>query len=468
MRKLVPLAAPLLAGCMSMEPAYVRPDPAVPASWPVGDPYLRQSEATLPAISYRQIFRDPRMQQLIDQGLANNRDLAAAAANIAAARARYRIQRAEQFPGVDASVGLSGAERDGGGTSANFTAGVGIPSFEVDLFGRIRSLSKAELNRFFASEATARATRLALVADIADAWLTYGADASLLAIAEDTAASAQRSVGLTRARLEGGIAPRTDLRQAELVLRGAEASVARQRTALAQDANLLQLLVGAPIDPALLPNSIEQAAPTVHPLPSGVSSLVLLRRPDVMQAEFQLRAANAEIGAARAALFPRISLTGLLGVASSSLTGLSSGGSFGWNASADATYPIFRAGAGVANVRLSQAERDAAVAAYQKSIQTAFREVSDALARQGTSGDELRAREAQQASAADNYRLSEARYRAGIDSFLLTLDSQRDYFAVQQALVQMRLEAASNLVDLYRALGGDSLYTTAAPAGADR
>ena len=458
MRRLAPLAALALAGCMSMEPNYIRPEAAVPASWPAGDVYLRQSEAELPAVTYRDIFRDARLQRLVEQGLANNRDLAVAAANIAAARAQYRIQRAELFPQLDASAGVSGAESNGGGTNVQVTAGVGIPSFELDLFGRVRSLSKAQLNRYFASEAAARTVRLALVADIADAWLTYGADASLLKIAEDTAASAQRSVTLTRARLEGGIAPRTDLRQAELILRGAEASVARQRTALAQDVNLLQLLVGAPIDPAMLPASIEQAAPTVHPLPSGVSSLVLLRRPDVMQTEYQLRAANAEIGAARAALFPRISLTGLLGLASSSLGGLFSGGVFGWNASADATYPIFRAGAGVANVRLSEAERDAAVASYQKAIQTAFREVSDALARQGTAGDELRARQAQEASAADNYRLSEARYRAGIDNFLLTLDSQRTYFAAQQTLVQMRLESASNLVDLYRALGGDSLY----------
>lgn len=241
MRRTAPLAALVLAGCTSMEPAYVRPDPAVPASWPAGDPYLRQNEAELPTVSFRDVFRDPRLRQLIDHGLANNRDLAAAAANIAAARAQYRIQRAELFPELDAQIGVSGAEAEGGGTSADFTAGVGIPSFELDLFGRIRSLSKAQLNRYFASEAAARATRLALVADVAEAWLTYGADASLLAIAEDTASSAQRSVTLTRARLEGGIAPRTDLRQAELILRGAEASVARQRTALAQDINLLQL-----------------------------------------------------------------------------------------------------------------------------------------------------------------------------------------------------------------------------------
>jgi len=457
MKRSAPLVALLLAGCISMEPQYARPEAAVPPSWPAGDAYLRQSEATLPAVTYQEIFRDPRLQSLIEQGLFNNQDLALAAANIAAARAQHRIQRAELFPEVDAQTGVTGVKNDNGGANAQLTAGVGIPSFELDLFGRIRSLTKAQLNRYFASEAAARATRLVLVADIADAWLTYGADASLLKIAEETAASAKRSVALTRARLEGGIAPRTDLRQAELVLYGANATVARQRTALAQDVNLLQLLIGQPIDSAMLPESIEQAAPTVHPLPAGVSSLVLLRRPDVMQAEYQLRAANAEIGAARAALFPRISLTGLLGLASSSLTGLFGAG-FAWTGSADATYPIFRAGAGVANVHLSEAERDAAVATYRKAIQTAFREVSDALARQGTAGIELREREAQLASAEDNYRLSEARYRAGIDNFLLTLDSQRNLFSVQQSVVQMRLDTASNLVDLYRALGGDSLY----------
>lgn len=457
MRRSAPLIALLLAGCMTMEPHYARPEAAVPPSWPAGDPYLRQSEAQLPAVTYQDIFRDPRLQSLIAQGLTNNQDLALAAANIAAARAQHKIQRAELFPELDAQAGVTGTRNDAGGADAQLTAGIGIPSFELDLFGRIRSLTKAQLNRYFASEAAARATRLALVADIADAWLTYGADASLLKIADETAASAQRSVTLTRARLQGGIAPRTDLRQAELILYGANATVARQRTALAQDINLLQLLVGAPVDQSLLPQSIEQAAPTVHPLSAGVSSLVLLRRPDVMQAEYQLRAANAEIGAARAALFPRISLTGLLGLASGSLSGLFSGGAFGWNASADATYSIFRAGAGIANVRLSQAQRDAALASYQKAIQTAFREVSDALARQGTAGDELRARQSQRDSAADNYALADARYRAGIDNFLLTLDSQRTYFASQQALVQMRLESASNLVDLYRSLGGDSL-----------
>ena len=465
MKKSAALLALALAGCTTMEPTYVRPETAVPASWPAGDPYLRQSEATLPAVTYRDIFRDVRLQTLIGQSLANNRDLMAAAANIAAAREQYRIQRADLFPHVDAGGTVAGQPATGAGENGadvEYRAGLSVASFEVDLFGRIRSLTRAELNRYFATEAASRATRLALVADIATAWLTYAADSSLLAIAEDTAANAERSVRLTRARLEGGIAPRTDVRQAEQILYAARALVAQQRTALAQDINLLQLLVGAPVDRSLLPVSIEQAAPTVAPLPAGLSSLVLLRRPDVVEAEYRLRAANAEIGAARAALFPTISLTGLLGLASGSLGGLLSDG-LNWTASAAGSYPIFTAGASRANVGRTEAERDAAIAGYQKAIQSAFREVGDALARRGTAGEELQAREAQQASAADNYRLAEARYRAGIDNFLATLDAQRTYYSAQQSLVQMRLEAAANLVDLYRALGGDSLYPEELP-----
>ena len=458
MRRLVPVTALMIAGCASMEPRYARPDPAIPASWPAGDAYLRQAEADLPAVTYRDIFRDRRLQGLIEQALVNNRDLMAAAANIAAARAQYRIQRAEQFPQVDAGAGVTVIPRDpGSGVEGDFSAGLQVPSFELDLFGRLRSLSRAQFNRYLATEAGARAVRLALVADIADAWLTYSADASLLTIAEDTAASAEKSVRLTRARLEGGIAPRTDLRQAEQVLETARADLADQRTALAQDINLLQLLVGAPIDATLLPRSIDEAAPTVAALPAGLDSYVLLRRPDVVQAEYQLRAANAEIGAARAALFTRISLTGLLGLASSSLGGLFGGGAFGWSAGADATYPIFRAGAGIAGVQLSEAERDAAVATYQRTVQNAFREVADALARHGTMADQLAARQRQKEAAADTYVLTEARYREGIDSFLASLDAQRSYYSAQRLLVLSRLESASNLVDLYQSLGGDSL-----------
>ena len=444
-----------------MQPAYVRPGPAIPASWPQGDAYLRQTEATLPAVTYRDIFQDARLQTLIEQALTNNRDLMVAAANIAAAREQVRIQRAQQLPQIDATARASAdSGGDGESVSTRYELGVGINAFEIDLFGRLRSLTDVQRSRYFATEAAARATRLALVADIATAWLTYAADASLLRIAEDTVASAETSVRLTRARLQGGIAPRTDRRQAEQILEGARADAADQKTALAQDVNLLRLLVGAEIDAALLPGSIDQAAPTVRELPAGLDSLVLLRRPDVVEAEYQLRAANAQIGAARAALFPRITLTGLLGLASTSLAGLFSGGAFQWSPGSDVTYTIFQGGAGRANVRLTEAQREAAVATYQRTIQQAFREVSDALARRGTIGDQLRARQSQRQAAADTYLLTEARYRNGIDSFLGSLDAQRSYYSAQRTLVLSRLEAATNLVDLYRSLGGDSLLST--------
>jgi len=479
-KRAVGLIALLATSCTTMEPAYVRPGPAIPSSWPVGDPYLRAAEAPLPAVRYTDIFRDPRLQTLIAQALVNNRDLMVAAANIAAAREQYRIQRASQFPTLDANAGatLSGNRSGGGGSSsssgsgsssggnggnsasgihANYNLGLSVPSFELDLFGRLRSLTHVELEHYFATEAGARATRLTLVGDVASAWLTHASDESLLKIAEQTAASAQKSVELTRLRLNGGIAPRTDLRQAEQILDQAQADLARQRTAVAQDVNALQLLVGAPIAPDLLAGSIDEAFGTVVALPAGVDSYVLLRRPDVLQSEYELRAANAQIGAARAALFPRITLTGLLGFASSALTSLFTGGAFGASAGVNAGYTIFQAGAGHANVRLTEAQKAAALATYQHTIQTAFREVADALARRGTLNDELSARQRQKEAAADTYLLTEARYRAGIDPFLTVLDAQRSYYSAQQTLVQMKLTAAQNLVDLYQSLGGDSL-----------
>jgi len=456
MKRLASLIALLATGCATMEPALVQPDPAIPASWPTGDPYLAQAEIGLPTLTYQQVFQDARLQSLIAQALVNNRDMMVAASNIAAAREQYRIQRADLLPTVNANAGVTVSGDKDNNVSAQYQLGASVPSFELDLFGRVRSLTKVQLERYLATEAGARSTRLALVADIASAWVSYGADSSLRLIAEQTAASAEKSVRLTRLRLEGGIAPRTDLRQAEQVLSGAQADLARQRTALAQDVNALQLLVGMPIDPTLLPGSIDQAFGTIAPVPAGLDSYVLLRRPDVIQAEYELRAANAQIGAARAALFPRITLTGLLGFASTALAKLLSGG-LAFSAVADATYTIFQSGAGHANVRLSEAQRNAAIATYQKAIQTAFREVADALARRGTINDEIAARQRQQAATADTYVLTEARYREGIDPFLTVLDSQRSYYSAQQVLVQTKLTAAQNIIDLYQAIGGDAL-----------
>jgi outer membrane protein, multidrug efflux system len=466
MRRIVALAVTVsLVGCKSLEPAYVRPEAPVPTSWPQGDAYLRSQEAGLPALTYRDIFADPRLQRLIETALVNNRDLRIAAANIAQARAQYRGQRAERLPEVlgGASARISGTGNSGPDTSFSIDAS---PSFELDLFGRIRSLTNAELNRYLASEAAARATRLTLIGDIAEAWLTYAADSSLMRVAEATVRNAEQDVRLTRARLDGGIAPRTDLRQAEQTHYGAQADVAEQRTALAQDVNALQLLVGAPIDPTTLPGSVDEGAAGVRALPAGLDSRILLRRPDVVEAEFNLRAANAEIGAARAALFPSISLTGLLGLASNALASLFTGGAFNYAAGASVSVPIFDGGRRRAQVQVTEAQRAAAIATYERAIQTAFREVADALARRGTIGDQLRAVRGQLAAAQDNYNLVQARYRGGISSYLETLDAQRSLYAAQRTLVATSRIQAVNLVDLYRSLGGDQETREIPPASA--
>lgn len=472
MKRTAALFVLLATGCATMEPKYARPDAAIPASWPAGDPYLVAAEAGLPALTYRQVFTDPRLQTLIAQGIENNRDLMAAAANIAAAREQYRIQRARQFPLLNAVAGVtasgersnSGSGSGGGsnnnsgnGVSAQFEAGLQVPSYELDLFGQLRSLTHVEQQRYFATEAGARAARLALVSDIAGAWLAYGADRSLLEIVQETVTSTEKSVRLTRLRLEGGIAPRTDLRQAEQALSIAQADLEAQRTALAQDVNALQLLVGSPVSKSLLAGSIDEAFGTIAPVRPGLDSSVLLRRPDVVAAEYQLRAANANIGAARAALFPRLTLTGLLGLASSALGSLFTGGAFGWSAAADATHTIFQGGAGRASVRLTEAQQRAAVSTYQGTIQSAFREVSDALARRGTINAEIAARQRQQAATADTYGLTQARYTAGVDPYLNVLSAQQSYYSAQQVVVAIKLTAAQNIVDLYRAIGGDSL-----------
>ncbi|VXD04179.1 Outer membrane protein OprM [Sphingomonas sp. 8AM] len=497
-----------LAGC-SLAPSYVRPAPPVPTSWPIGDAYLRQSEAALPSVTYRDIFRDTRLQALIEQALVNNRDLRIAVANIEATRAQYRVQRADLFPQLNATgaysyrqssrsgvntgvnaggtgTGSGGSGGTGGtgtggtgtggtgtgtggtgtgaggttivsGSNSTFQAQLGVTAFEIDLFGRVRSLTGAALSRYFAQEAAARATRLTLIGDIASAWLNYAADKSLLTVAEQTAVAARASVRLTDARRQGGVSPRTDVRQAEQILATAEADLAEQRTALAQDVNALQLLVGAPIDAAQLPAGIEQAAQTIGELPAGIDSGVLLRRPDVVQAEYSLRAYNAEIGAARAALFPRISLTGLVGFASTALRTLFSGDAFNWSVAPNASYPIFRAGAGRANVDYSVAQRDAALANYELTIQSAFREVSDALARRGTITEQLAANQRFYTAAVDTLNLTNARYRGGIDTYLTSLDAQRQLYSAQRTLVATQLVRATNLVTLYRTLGGDSL-----------
>jgi len=471
MRRLVAVAlsGAILAGC-TLEPHYVRPTPAAPQTWPVGAAYPPAGAATLPSLSYRDVFKDPHLQAVIERALADNQDLRIAMANVAIARSQYRVQRAQLLPRIEAKAGATEtsapvatpAANGAAATSRrevfrNADANVGFSAFEIDLFGRLRSLSHAAQQQYFASQAGVHAARLTLVAEVADAYLTLATDRSLLAIATDTAASAQKSVDLTRARLTGGVAPRTDLRQAETVLQQARSDVANLTTVVAQDRNALELLVGAQVADADLPPSIESIDGLLGEVPAGLSSQVLLRRPDVVQAEYRLRAANAQIGAARANFFPSISLTALAGAASPALGALFQGRNFSWTVSAAASQTIFAGGANVANLALAGGERELALAQYQQAIQTAFREVADALARRGTIDDQMAAQNGLVASAADELALETARYREGVDPFLNTLEAQRTLYIARRTQAATRLVRADNLVTLYRTLGGDQL-----------
>ncbi len=451
----------LLGGC-SLEPKYARPAPAVPGTLPVTD-------AVDAPLDRRAIFRDPRLLALIDRAITNNQNLRATLANVEVARGQYRVQRAAQFPTVELGSGAGlrngtsstqlanggGTAVAGGGVRRNYSVDLGVNAFELDLFGRVRSLSNAALDEYLASDAGARAVRVTLVGDVAEAWFTYAADRTLLAIADDTRKAAARSVQLTDARRKGGIAPRTDLDQALTIQKTAESDFARQTAQVAQDRNALVLLLGGPVAETELPPTIDNALASITPPPVGLSSEVLLRRPDVIQAEYRLRAANARIGAARAAFFPRIALTGLLGFASSSLGALFDGGAFNYSAAGSLGLPIFDWGANKGNLLVTRAGADAALATYQNAIQTAFREVADALARRATLGDEERAAHELAAAAADNAYLTEARYKGGIDTFLASLDAQRSLYSARRSLVTTELARAANVANLYRALGGD-------------
>jgi multidrug efflux system outer membrane protein len=475
------MALPIaLAGC-SLEPKYVAPVPAIPAGWPVHDPALLASERTLASLDHRDMFVDPRLERVIAQSLANSQDVRLALANIAAARGLYRVQRSAQLPtvtgGGDVAVryspngsssgsSLGSSSGGGGGTgttssassgkdlTTNYSVDIGASAFEIDLFGRVRSLSNAALDTYFATEAAARATKLTLVADVADAWFTLATDRSLLAIAQDTVVSARKSEALTKLRLDGGIAPRTDLRQAQTVRATAESDLANLGAIVQQDRNALDLLAGSTVADADLPPSIEAVETSARAASPGLDSSILLRRPDVVEAEYRLRSANAQIGAARAAFFPRISLTGLAGLASGSLTGLFSSKAFSAAITPSVSIPIF-GGTNRGNLDYARATREGTLATYQKTLQGAFRDVANALARRSTIDDQLRAQLTLEAAARDTANLTDARYRGGVASFLESLDAQRSLYAARRSLAQARLVRAQSVVALYRALGGD-------------
>lgn len=463
--RLRPLAAGLAAlslGACTLAPAYQRPAAPVPAAWPQGPSYAAPTEGPAAAdVAWKSFFHDPKLQSVIAEMLAQNRDLRVAVADIEAARASYHVQRADLLPTVTASA--SGTEERLAPSQTGFSqpvterlyaASIGFSSYELDLFGRIRSLTRAAQEQYLATEEGRRATQTSLIAEAAADYYSLAADLDLLRIAKDTYASQKASLDIIRGRFEHGESSMVDVRQAETTVEQAQADIAQFTTQAAQDRNALELVVGAPVPDALLPTSLPDESPVMTDLPAGLSSQVLLRRPDVLQSEHQLKAANADIGAARAAFFPTISLAAAAGQASPALSALFAGASRTWSYGPSASLPLFAGGRNIASLRGAGAQRDAAVATYEKTIQTAFREVADALARRGTIGDQLAAERAFQVSAQDALRLETARYQVGAETYLNVLITQRAFYSAQQTLVSVRLVEITNAVSLYRALGG--------------
>ncbi|UYK67013.1 efflux transporter outer membrane subunit [Xanthomonas sacchari] len=452
-----------LSGC-TLAPTYVRPAAPVPADLAAVDaaPAAGAATDTLGMPDWQQVFLDPRLRQTIALALQNNRDLRVAVLSIDKARAQYRLQRAAQLPSFDANASMSrgrssAASNDDGVSqvSTSDTLQVGLSSWQLDLFGQLRSLKQEALQNWLSSAENQRNVRLTLVAQVAAAWLTVGADQAQLALAQQTLDSQAQTLQLTERRHSIGSASGLDLAQQQTSVESARVAVASAATQLAQARDALQLLVGAPVEAALLPTAqAMQGSVALAPLPAHLSSAVLLQRPDVLAAEHTLQAANADIGAARAAFFPSLSLTASTGRSSDALSTLFSAGSRTWSFVPSITAPIFHAGALKASLDASKLGKDIAVAQYEKAIQSAFAEVADALATRDHLQAQLTAQQALVDASQRSYTLADARYRAGLDGHLPVLDAQRSLFAAQQALIALRLQDASNRVTLYQVLGG--------------
>ncbi|MDD2051602.1 efflux transporter outer membrane subunit [Pseudomonas putida] len=433
------IAAFALSGC-SLIPDYQRPDAPVAAQYPQGPAYSPADSANVAAAEqgWRQFFKDPALQQLIQIALENNRDLRVAALNIDAYSAQYRIQRADLFPAVSADgsgsrqrVPARASQTGESSITSQYSATLGVSSYELDLFGRVRSLSEQALQTYFASEEARRTTQISLVASVANAYLTWQADKELLKLTQETLKTYEESYKLTLRSSEVGVASALDLSQSRTAVEGARVKLAQYQRLVAQDQNNLTVLLG-----------------------TGLPSDLLQRRPDILGAEHQLKAANANIGAARAAFFPSISLTANAGSLSPDLSGLFDGGSGTWLFAPKINLPIFNAGALRSSLDYSKIQKDISVANYEKAIQTAFQEVSDGLAARQTFNQQLQAQRDLVAANQDYYRLAERRYRIGVDSNLTFLDAQRSLFSAQQSLISDRLSQLTSEVNLYKALGG--------------
>jgi multidrug efflux system outer membrane protein len=452
----------LLGGC-TLAPKYTRPAAPVPADWPTGTAYAETKTAasapTAAELPWQEFFTDERLQKVIGIALSNNRDLRLAALNVEKARALYGIQRAELLPSVNA-MGSGSRERvpadlsttGSARTSERYDVKLGVSSWEVDFFGRIRSLKDQALETYLATDQARLSAQILLISTVANTYLTLAADREALKLVTSTLETQEDSYKLIRKRYDVGLSSELDLRRAQSQMDAAKGDVARYAQLATQDENALNLLVGSPIPPLLLPAELASVrAP--QEISSGLSSELLLRRPDVLAAEHQLKAANANIGAARAAFFPRISLTTAIGTASADLSGLFKSGSGTWSFAPQIAVPIFDARTWSA-YDVTKVEREISVAQYEKAIQTAFREVADALAVRDTVNRQIAAQQSLVDAVSETYRLSNARYTKGIDSYLGVLDAQRSLYAAQQGLIVLHLTRLANRVTLYNVLGG--------------
>ncbi|MBY0239835.1 MAG: efflux transporter outer membrane subunit [Burkholderiaceae bacterium] len=487
-RSLISLAALALLSACSLAPVYQRPAAPVTPHWPQGDAYSvapvaagvgAAHDVAAHDVAWRDYFADARLREVIALALANNRDLRVSALNIEKARAQYGIERAAQLPSVSASGGQA-AQHANGATSRQFNANLNV-AYELDFFGKVRSLSEAALQQYLGTEEARRAQQMTLVAEVANAWLALQADRERLLLASETLKSQQITYALSQRRFDAGATSGLDMHEARTSVEAARNDVAVYTAQVAADENALVLLVGAPLPASLLapllaprsaagvagaglaasaPVVVAQAPDTlatvaaVRELPPGVPSEVLARRPDVLAAERTLLAANANIGAARAAFFPSISLTAAAGTASGDLSSLFKAGTGTWSFMPSVRLPIFDGGANRATLGVAQAERDIALARYEKAVQSAFREVADALAQRGTLDERLSSQAALVDAAQKSFRIHQARYSQGSESYLNALVSQRALYAAQQAMISARQAKASNQVALYKVLGG--------------
>lgn len=471
-RLITVFAAAALAGGCVMIPEYQQPEVAqVPETWPDGPAYpdlvAGQSKRPASAIGWRDFFTDPRLEAFIQQALQNNPDARLAILKVKRVRAKYQLQQAKLFPQLNASgsytrgegPAVGGAPRAaggarGGGAYEYYQAGVGITSYELDLFGRVRSLSQSALERYLATVHARRSAKIALVAQVANAYLQWIAYDAQLEFAQKTLAGRKQALSLIRSRLEVGVASELALRQAQTAVQSVRVEVAQLRRRRAQSRNALVALVGdgvpeQPLDGASLSDRMTIGLPQ-----PGLSSRLLLRRPDVIAAEHRLKAANAKIGAARAAFFPRITLVGSYGSISPELDGLFGAGTSIWSFVPEITIPIFDGGRNQANLEVAKVTKRMKVAKYQKTIRTAFREVADALAARGTLDETLSARRKLVEAARASYQLARQRYKHGVASYLPVLEAQRALFDARQSLIDTRLARIANTVTLYKVLGG--------------